>query len=202
MPTKQSNSPRRKAKQERSRETIDVVIKAAAQVLLREGYARASTNRIADTAGVSVGTIYQYFGDKNEIFDALLQREADRVVGTLSAVTPDPALSLEQAIRGMLKLGFQLQPHGPELYRYLEYMPNGLFRRRINRINEELAGFVRRLLEPHRERLRVDDLELASFIVVQTAEGIGFNATQEMFNERLVDEVSDLLLRYLLDNPE
>ena len=59
----------------------------------------------------------------------------------------------------------------------------------------------RQLLEPHRDRLRVDDRDLASFIVVQTTEGIGFNATNVMFNERLVDEVGDLLLRYLVDNP-
>ncbi len=63
MPTKRRNPPRRKAKQERARETIEIVIEAAARVLLREGYARASTNRIAETAGVSVGTIYQYFSD-------------------------------------------------------------------------------------------------------------------------------------------
>ncbi|MBW2295214.1 MAG: TetR/AcrR family transcriptional regulator [Deltaproteobacteria bacterium] len=201
MPKKQSNPPRRKAKQARSRETIDVVIEAAARVLLREGYARASTNRIAETAGVSVGTIYQYFADKDEIFDALLQREANRVVEALASVVPDPELSLEQTLRGMLSLGVELQPNGPELYHYLEYMPNGLFRRRITAINRKLAHFVRQLLEPHRDRLRVDNLDLASFIVVHTAEGIGFNATRQMFADGLVDDVTDLLLRYLVHDP-
>lgn len=201
MPTKRRNPPRRKAKQERARETIEIVIEAAARVLLREGYARASTNRIAETAGVSVGTIYQYFADKDEIFDALLQREVNRVVEALTRVVPDPELSLEQTLRGILSVGVRLQPHGPELYHYLEYMPNGLFRRRISAINEKLAHFVRQLLEPHRDRLRVDNLDLASFIVVHAAEGIGFNATKQMFEDGLVDDVADLLLRYLIHDP-
>ncbi|MBW2293969.1 MAG: hypothetical protein JRG94_16880, partial [Deltaproteobacteria bacterium] len=68
-------------------------------------------------------------------------------------------------------------------------------------INRKLAHFVRQLIEPHRDRLRVDNLDLASFIVVHTAEGIGFNATRQMFADGLVDDVTDLLLRYLVHDP-
>jgi AcrR family transcriptional regulator len=60
MPKKPAKSKRRRAKQLRARETIAVIREAAAQVLLRHGYEGATTNRIADVAGVSVGTIYRY----------------------------------------------------------------------------------------------------------------------------------------------
>ena len=84
-------NPRRRAKQKRSLETVEVVLEAAAQVLLREGYARATTNRIAERAGVSVGTIYQYFGGKDEVFDALIQRYFADVLAKIRASPPDPS---------------------------------------------------------------------------------------------------------------
>ena len=62
-------------RQARSRETVAVLVEAAAQVFSREGLA-ATTNRIAERAGLSIGTLYQYFPDK----DALLRAVAERHV--------------------------------------------------------------------------------------------------------------------------
>jgi AcrR family transcriptional regulator len=61
MPEKPSKRPRRKAKQERARKTVEALLEAAARVLRQRGYSAATTNRIADAAGVSVGTLYEYF---------------------------------------------------------------------------------------------------------------------------------------------
>jgi len=83
MPRLPPKSARRRAKQPRARQTIAAVLEAAAQVLQREGYARATTNRIAERAGVSVGTIYQYFADKEQIFDTLIRRELEVLLGVL-----------------------------------------------------------------------------------------------------------------------
>jgi AcrR family transcriptional regulator len=179
---------------------VNAVVEAAAQVLLREGYARSTTNRIALAAGVSIGSIYQYFRDKDEIFDAMLQRKTQGVMDGLIAATPDPAIPLEDVLRGMMKLGVALQPRGPELYRLLEYMPNALFRHRLAAIGEQFVAHVKRLLEPHRDRLRVRDLDLASFIIVHSAEGIGMAAPPELCGKPLADELSDMLIRYLVDD--
>lgn len=64
MPTKSAKRPRRQAKQARSQQTVHDILEAAAQILEREGYTRATTNRIAEAAGVSVGTLCEYFADK------------------------------------------------------------------------------------------------------------------------------------------
>jgi AcrR family transcriptional regulator len=53
--------PRKTATQERSRATVDALVEATARILVKEGYDKASTNRIAEVAGVSVGSLYQYF---------------------------------------------------------------------------------------------------------------------------------------------
>ena len=69
---------RRRAKQGRSQATVDAILEASARVLMRHEYAASTTNRIAEVAGVSVGTLYQYFRNKDEVFDALILREAQQ----------------------------------------------------------------------------------------------------------------------------
>lgn len=70
---------RRAPRQERSRHTVEAVLQAVERVLAREGADALTTNRIADAAGVSIGSVYQYFPDKRSIFTALHQRHAERV---------------------------------------------------------------------------------------------------------------------------
>lgn len=68
---RQRVSPRKHPTQGRSRETVRAILEGAAQVLEREGYAAATTDRIAERAGVSVGSLYQYFPNKDAILLAL-----------------------------------------------------------------------------------------------------------------------------------
>ena len=68
-------SPRRRAPtQRRAHQTVQVVLDAVARVLKRRGALGLTTNRIAEAAGVSIGSLYQYFGDKREILRALRDR--------------------------------------------------------------------------------------------------------------------------------
>ena len=59
-----TTSPRRRPRQARAQATVDAIVKATARVLVDEGYDRASTNRVALAAGVSIGSLYQYFPSK------------------------------------------------------------------------------------------------------------------------------------------
>ncbi|PID79011.1 hypothetical protein CSA17_02780 [bacterium DOLJORAL78_65_58] len=68
-----SAAPKRRPRQERARLTFEAILEAAGQILVTDGYARASTNRIARRAGVSIGSLYQYFRNKEEIFLTLLE---------------------------------------------------------------------------------------------------------------------------------
>ena len=189
---------RRRAKQERAHATLAVVLEAAAQVLQREGYARATTNRIAEVAGVSVGTIYQYFPNKDAIFDAVIRQEIAQLLGVLQQAVPDPRESFADALRGVLLALVQSRPDAPALYRSLEHVPNGLFRRRITDARGNAVAWVRALLAAHPKDVRVRDLDTAAFVVVAAAEGIAVNASADFFQKRGVDEVASLFTRYLM----
>src|SRR5687768_10535409 len=71
-------APRKRPSQARSRRMVDVLVTATARVLVKWGYDRASTNRIAEAAGVSVGSVYQYFPSKESLVAALIDSHVDR----------------------------------------------------------------------------------------------------------------------------
>ncbi len=197
MTARSSKRPRRKAKQERARETVEAVLEAAARVLPESGYARATTNRIAEAAGVSVGTLYEYFANKEEVFDALIQRQLEAIVSAIRSADPDPEAPLGPELARILRLAMGAMPRGPGLLRALEQVPGAVFRRRLDAAREQVVAFARRLLEVHRGELRVTDLDLAAFVVVSSAEGIAANASDDRFDEPLARETGSLLSLYL-----
>ena len=72
MPHRPQTNPRKTASQSRSRATVDALVEATARVLVRQGYDRASTNKIAAAAGVSIGSHYQYFPSKEALVAAVM----------------------------------------------------------------------------------------------------------------------------------
>ena len=197
MPAKRVKPARRRAKQQRAKETVDVIREAAAHVLLREGYARATTNRIAEIAGVSVGTIYQYFTNKDAIFDALIRGEVDGLKQLLVEALPDPAVPIADALRILLSSIIRARPEAPTLYRALEQVPNGLFRRRVSEARGNVVELIRDFLSIHRRELRVRDFEAAAFVIVAASEGIAMNASPEFYRNGGAEEVATLFTRYL-----
>ena len=73
-------NPRKIASQERSRATVDALVEATARILVREGFDKASTNRIAEVAGVSVGSLYQYFPSKEALVAAVIERHNQEIM--------------------------------------------------------------------------------------------------------------------------
>ncbi len=114
------SSARRRPKQRRARQTVDAVLDAVVRVLKREGFAAITTNRVAEVAGVSIGSLYQYFPDKHAIFEALHQRhieEIDRIVET--TLIEHAASSLDELIRAMVEAMVDAHATDPELYELL-----------------------------------------------------------------------------------
>jgi AcrR family transcriptional regulator len=114
------SSLRREPKQRRARRTVDAVLDAVVRVLKREGFNAITTNRVAEVAGVSIGSLYQYFPDKGAIFAALHQRhidEIDRLVET--TLVEHAASSLDELMRAMIEAMVDAHTTDPELYELL-----------------------------------------------------------------------------------
>lgn len=195
--------PRKSPKQQRSKETVDVILAATARVLVKEGFDHASTNRIAETAGVSIGSLYQYFPSKEALVAALVERHIDAMSAALEAEMAMVAEApLAVAVRRMVTLMLQAHAIEPELHRVLnEQVPRVGRLHRVHEVEEHMQTLARAYFERRRGELRAVDLDTAAFIVVKAIEALTHAATMHRetapAHELLVDEVTALVVRYL-----
>jgi AcrR family transcriptional regulator len=199
-------NPRKRASQERSRATVDALVEATARILVREGFDRASTNRIAETAGVSIGSLYQYFPTKEALVAAVIDRHNAELMRVARAVLAEvAALPVEPAVRRLVAVAIDAHRIDPRLHRVLaEQIPRTGRLAKVEAFSREYYALFRTYLEGHRSELRALDLELAAFVCVTSIEALTHTAVlhrPEMLSDegatKLVDEASRLILQYL-----
>lgn len=206
MARKPLTKPRKQASQERSRATVDALVEATARILVKEGFDKASTNRIAEVAGVSVGSLYQYFPSKEALVAAVIERHQqeimDTVRGELAGMMAQP---VERAMHMLASVAVKAHRVDPKLHCVLaEQIPRVGKLEKLAAFNNEYYALFKAYLERHRDELRVDDLELASFVCMTTIEALTHNAvlhhSRLLTDERmqtLIDEAAYLVGRYL-----
>ena len=195
---KPQEKPRRRPSQQRSRESVDVIIEASAQVLQEYGYKGATTNRIAERAGVSVGTLYQYFKNKDEIFDALIQQEGVRYLSALEDNIPGVEVPLRQAIRNLLEAGYSQHPLVMGLRVAMRNLPSVAYAQRSRYLRRELHRLVVKFLENRGPIDGLDDLSLAADVIIAQCEGLTYLGRVDRSAEELIDVLTEALTRYLL----
>jgi AcrR family transcriptional regulator len=198
--------PRKVASQERSRATVDALVEATARILVKEGFDKASTNRIADVAGVSIGSLYQYFPGKEALVAAVIERHQQEIMqtvrGELAEVLAQP---VEKAVRQLITVAVKAHRVDPRLHRVLaEQIPRVGRLEKLETFSRENYALFRVYLEGHRDELRVDDLDLASFVCVTSIEALTHNAVlhhsrflADETMEALIDEGARLVTGYL-----
>lgn len=164
--------PRKKPVQGRSRVTVEAILEAAARLFVRDGYPNTTTNRIAELAGVSVGSLYEYFPNKASILLALLTRQVEATLALmrerLAAVRGKP---LDDIVRAIARTAIEAH--------YKELALNRLLIASMTRVSQwrhmERVSFS--AAELMREALAhlIDDpvrLEHAAFTVETLVEGL------------------------------
>ena len=198
--------PRKLASQERSRATVDALIEATARILVKEGFDKASTNRIAEVAGVSVGSLYQYFPGKEALVAAVAERHRQEIMQTVRVELAEVwAQPLEKAMRKLVAVAVKAHRVDPRLHRVLaEQIPRVGKLENLETFSRENYTLFSSYLESHRDEIRVDDLELASFVCVTSIEALTHNAVlhhsrmlSEGAMEALIDEGTRLVTGYL-----
>lgn len=189
---------RRKPIQQRSRATVDAILEAAAHVLRTEGWARFSTNRVARRAGVNIGSVYQYFADKEAVIHELHRRFREEVKARVRAAGP-----VDGSFAGFIRLGvvqaLATLAVNPEMHRvFLEELPPAI--RDAHPIDPEAIEQFRAYA---RERMvGVPDPELALWIWDEVLDGLARSACAKrpelLSDPRFADELTVLLQRYLI----
>ncbi|GAA2112083.1 TetR/AcrR family transcriptional regulator [Actinomadura alba] len=147
-------TPRKRPRQQRSRETVAAILEAAAQLFQRQGHAATTTNQIAERAGVSIGSLYQYFPNKDallvELADHHLNAAAEQIALVFTrAAEQRPAL--DRLLADLVRCVAALHTDRPDLHRLLfEEAPRtpelvARFRQAERLIASALAGELRRL---------------------------------------------------------
>jgi AcrR family transcriptional regulator len=206
MAHKLLTKPRKNACQERSRATVDALVEATARILRREGFDRASTNRIAEQAGVSIGSLYQYFPSKEALVAAVIDRHHEELMqvvrGTLEKVA---TLPMKQAVRALVTAAVDAHRVDPKLHRVLaEQIPRTGRLENVEAFNREAYTLFRTWLERNRNEFRALDLDLAAFVCVTSIEALTHTAvlyrSEALSDEQmgpLIDEATRLVVRYL-----
>ena len=95
---------RRRPRQARAAETVAAILEAAAQILESGGLAAFTTNAVAERAGVSIGTLYQYFGDKSAVLLALARQELGAALAEVTrALQGEVDPTIEGRVRAMMR---------------------------------------------------------------------------------------------------
>jgi len=111
---------RRKPRQRRARQTVEAILDAVVRILKRERFDTITTNHIAEVAGVSIGSLYQYFPDKRAIFVALHSQHIEEIDRLIQHVLVENASSsLEDLLRAMIAAMIDAHAGDPALYHLL-----------------------------------------------------------------------------------
>ena len=204
MPHSPAINPRKAPKQQRSRATVDAILEATAQVLVEHGYEKSSTNLIARRAGVSIGSLYQYFPNKEALVAALAEKHVADVMSELVAkLEAARGLPLRPALRVMIDGLLAHHAEKPRVHQVLiEEIPRIAGLERMLEIDRLAVDMIAVALGTREEALRPQNIELAVFMLVHAVQGITHAAVLErpelLTGADLTDEITDLVARYLL----
>jgi AcrR family transcriptional regulator len=195
-------SPRKAPSQGRAKETVEVILRATAHILSREGLAALTTNRVAEKAGVSIGSLYQYFPGKDALITALVEQEATKISGILAEHVGDADAPFQARVRSLVRGLMATHRVDPVLHDVLATFGKQLGSSSpLSMIESASIALVAEQLarEPG---LKVKDPALAAYLLYHSVTGILIAVTAERpallaEGSLLEDELCRFILRYL-----
>lgn len=194
-----STAPRRLPRQERSRRRVDAILDAAAEIFADRGFDGATTEEIAARAGTSIGSLYQYFPDKQALFQAIAERCMARSRNGLDALlaahvdAPWPVL-LDALIDGFVALrqadpGFRATLVNVHMY--------GSYARADAELRDATIRRIQRLIGRYAPELPAAQRRRMATVIVQVVTGMLVFAPGGNPDKETVAETKLLLRRYL-----
>jgi AcrR family transcriptional regulator len=204
---------RRRPKQARAEFALDSIMEAAARTLEAHGKAGLTTQRVADTAGFSIGAIYQYFPNKEGLIEALARRELERLTAMMKEALVQPApFGTGLNARRMIRVVAAFIGDRPRLYGILraewaDAAPDSPLGQGMRRYFELISGTLNRENPDLGKRIGTDE---ARFVLFRAISGVllatAMERPQYFGTDAFEDEMVRLILGFLnyrlaLDTP-
>ena len=193
----------KRPKQDRSKSTVDAILEAVTHIMDKDGPLSLTTNKIAEKAGVSVGSLYQYFKNKESIFEAILLRLTEQNLLSLEeklAQRPDE-VSIGRIIKLVVQSHFDnVQKMGKLTSVLFEYAPQVLSPGHFKESDERVIRFLIEKTDEYNIKIRPSNKENAFFISSQAVRAVLFMTTLSRppeARQKVIDELIDMLTLYL-----
>lgn len=160
---------RKRPQQRRSREMVRALIDATAKVIQEYGLDDTTTGRIAERAGVSVGSLYQYFADKDALIEALMDSLAEDIAGGLKALPLMDNRDLHDIVDASIRFGFSVLHSRDGLYlelvRNWHRLPTD---RMVDQLQQHFMELARLYFIKHYRDYPIDNLQVRVFIITNS----------------------------------
>lgn len=205
-----SKSLKRQPKTQKALETKKVILRATTQILLRDGVDSLNTNSIASTAGVSIGTLYQYYDDKEDIINELLHQVIDgrvkRIKDSMSlgmvfdSIEVIVSKIVDAIIEGTSEEAAKLETI---LLPYAMMSKRSLLFNRVKIGNDVFMPILKVLITAKLRGLKGRNLETVSFMLVQATRAIVLGSllypNPQISDKEMRKELKTLILGFLKD---
>jgi len=158
----------RKPQQSRSRATVKSIVDAGFIVLARHGFSGTTTRHIADIAGISVGSLYEYFENKQAIYKAMNQHLTDEIVRMIRELTPRLVRLDIRSLMVELLTEFRelLNRNDGRYLKYAGFTMQADQRRQLEPIEKLLGELMMQYVMHHSEMMRLRSLPTMSYIFI------------------------------------
>jgi len=177
---------RKQPRQKRSREMVKALVEATGLCIQRHGLDDTTTARIAEQAGVSVGSLYQYFGDKDALIEALMDRLAEDIAGGLRRLPLMAVTDLNEMVHRSIRFGFSVLRSRDGLYlelvRNWHRLPTN---RVVDLLQQHFMELSRLYFLRHYRDYPIENLEVRVFIVTNS---VLFTMVRHVSQGDLIDE--------------
>ncbi len=206
MARKPPEVPRKRPTQDRAKATVDAILRATAHILKTKGYEGCSTNAVARRAGVSIGSLYQYFPSKEALVVALAEEHAQHGYELLLQSVREAGekqRSLVETVRHYISAMVRMHTDDSELHRVLMEQVGSIHagRAAMVKTSNQSAALVQAWLEANRDHLRQLDAEVATYVLITSVEAVThlrlLDRPDRLDTDTLVDELTELVTRYL-----
>lgn len=181
---------------------VEAVLESTQLLLAEVGYEATNTTRIAERAGMSIGSLYQYFSNRDEIIEELQRRHHQHTSVILEeAFAAAEQVPLDDAVRRLVRATVDLHQHEPELHRVLtEVVPISVNAESRAAMSEKIDAAQQKLFQRLASELSIKNIAATALVIRETVEGSIHRAVlhgHPTYIEDVAEEVSQMVIAYL-----